>query len=91
MGEESPSIKKKRVEHIIELEDRDYADHWRSCCGCEIDRRAALFFSQMAISIILIGLCIVKLGMGGMSCEAETVYVSMLTSIVSYWLPAPRA
>ena len=85
----SSSIKKRQFEHRIELEDREYNDHWKSCC-LVMDRRAMMFFTQLLISLILMGLCVFELGNGGHTCERDTVYISILSAITSYWLPAPR-
>lgn len=54
----------------------------------DIDAKAALFFSQLAIAGAVLGLCIVKLAMSD-DCDTRNTYNSLLTFIVGIWLPTP--
>jgi len=83
----SPNIKKRQLEHKIELEDKKYNDTWQSCCF-EVDRRAIRFFSQLFISILIMVFCIVQL-VRNKTCESQQLYSGILTTIIGIMLPSP--
>ena len=64
------------------------ANVWRSCCW-RIDRRAVLFFTQLALTIPVIGFCFYQL-LQNEDCPAQTAYLNILTGLLGYWLPNPR-
>ena len=83
----SPNIKKRQLEHKIELEDKKYNDHWQSCC-MTIDRRATRYFSQLSIAILIITFCIVQL-IRNESCEGQALYSGLLMTVIGIMLPSP--
>lgn len=66
--------------------NEDQKNHiWRSCC-IEMDARALLFFSQLAISLTVLIFCLIRMVSG----DAEWAKMTA-TFIIGVWLPAPRA
>ncbi len=61
---------------------------WRSCC-VELDRRAVLFFSQLAISMILVLFCVIML-VFHQDCATFSKYSPLVTLLVGVWLPQPQ-
>ena len=83
----TPKIKKRELEHQIELEDKRYNDHWQSCCFV-IDRRATKFFAQLIISFLIMVFCIVML-IRNETCESQQLYSGILMTIIGIMLPSP--
>ena len=66
--------------------DKRRAYIWRSCCA-EMDSRALLFFSQLAISLVVLIFCIYEIAV-----VTESQWAKMTaTFIIGVWLPSPRA
>ncbi len=62
---------------------------WKSCCCCiEVDKRLFLFTARLAITIILMGFCMVQL-IHQSTCESQTLYTSILMTCIGVWLPSP--
>lgn len=70
------------IEHI----PRKYI--WRSCCLI-LDSRAVLFFSQLAISIIVVIFCIRQMIVLE-DPDAQKNYGILLSFMVGLWFPAPK-
>lgn len=62
---------------------------WKSCCFM-LDSRSVIFFSQLFISVLVMLFAIVMLFLTRDNCEAQHVYIALLSSIVGVWLPSPR-
>jgi hypothetical protein len=59
---------------------------WKSCCGCNLDKRAVKFFSQLTISLIVVIFSLYQLHK-----EKNTdIYLSLLTMILGVYVEAPR-
>jgi hypothetical protein len=59
---------------------------WRSCCGCNLDKRAVKFFSQLTISLIVVVFSLYQL-----HNEKNTdIYLSLLTMILGLFIDAPK-
>lgn len=61
---------------------------WRSCC-LTVDKRAALFISQLGVGITIIGFCIGML-ITNEDCATFSRWGPLLTFVVGVFLPAPR-
>ena len=61
---------------------------WKSCC-LTVAKRAALFFSQMGVSITIIGFCIGML-VSNPDCDTFSRWGPLLSFVVGVLLPAPR-
>lgn len=70
------------VEHI----PRRYI--WRSCCLI-LDSRAVLFFSQLAISVVIMLFCIRQMVVLE-DTDAQKNYGILLSFIIGLWFPAPK-
>lgn len=70
------------VEHI----PRRYI--WRSCCLI-LDSRAVLFFSQLAISIVIMLFCIRQMVVLE-DTDAQKNYGILLSFMIGLWFPAPK-
>jgi hypothetical protein len=66
---------------------------WKSCCGLMVDKRAIQYFVQVAIGSTVMFFCMMKIWHGGPNhvCTGEdiTVYISLLSAIVGFYIPAP--
>ena len=90
----------KRLVHSIEVEDKRLAvelrreeliadNVYKSCC-LVIDRRAVLFFTQLAMSVAtLVFSCWMLIRGEYLPCESSQLYVGLLTLILGWWAPAP--
>lgn len=82
------SVESSRARNLrIQREDRTYNDKWESCC-LTIDRRAALFFTQLSLGLITIIFSMVKLIYAAPN-ENTNVWVAMLTGTTAWFFPAP--
>jgi hypothetical protein len=61
---------------------------WKSCCGSIVDRRAVQFFVQLGVGSLVILFCIGKISLANEG-ENLTVYFSLLSAIVGYFIPSP--
>jgi hypothetical protein len=60
---------------------------WRSCC-IEMDSRALLFFSQLVITLFVLGFCVEQVvTLDESHSQWQRMTISLLCGI---WLPAPR-
>jgi hypothetical protein len=66
---------------------------WKSCCGQIIDRRATQFFAQIFIGVGIMVFCMVKICLAvplyGCDGEDTTVYFSLLSALVGFYIPSP--
>jgi len=62
---------------------------WRSCSGCQIDRRATVFFSQLGLSTILVLFSCYQLTQAE-DCHTQQTYIGLLTMCIGLFLPSPR-
>jgi hypothetical protein len=60
---------------------------WKSCCIL-MDRRAAVFFSQLGLCGIVVLFCMYQL-IHSVSCERDALYSGILTLILGIIIPAP--
>ena len=61
---------------------------WKSCC-LTVDKKAALFFSQMGVAVTIIGFCIGML-VSNPDCDTFSRWGPLLSFVVGILLPAPR-
>lgn len=80
-------IEREAQERIEELEFRRDV-MWKSCCGQVIDRRATQYFTQVVIGSIVMGFCMAKIYTAEEG-EDTTVYFSLLSTLVGFYIPAP--
>ena len=73
-----------------ETKEASRSNLWQSCCGCMIDRRATVFFSQLSIVMVLVAFCCYMLVQRDIECHEQNTYISLLTMVVGLFLPAPR-
>tara|TARA_R100001198_G_C5115979_1_gene141112 strand:- start:230 stop:511 length:282 start_codon:yes stop_codon:yes gene_type:complete len=59
---------------------------WKSCCGCNLDKRAVKFFSQLTISLIVVIFSLYQLHKD----KNTEIYLSLLTMILGVYVEAPR-
>lgn len=85
----SEDVELRKVEHQIEVEDREFNNLWRCCSGSVIDQRATRFFTQLLISLVVITVCVYQL-VSLDNCEAQSLYSGLLTMVIGVWLPSPN-
>ena len=61
---------------------------WKSCCGLELDKNAVVYFTQIGIICGIMIFAIYKLATDR-SCESQTVYLALLSSLTGLVLPGP--
>lgn len=66
---------------------------WKTCCGQIIDRRATQFFVQVMIGSGVMLFCMAKIWQAvpltGCTGEDTTVYFSLLSALVGFYIPSP--
>ena len=67
----------------------DNENKWTSCC-ITMDKRAVLFFSQLGISVSIMGLCIYQLITHHDNCDSNQLYSGILTMLIGIHLPQPK-
>ena len=78
-----------KTEHNIKIEDMKISAlieerKWKSCCF-QLEPESSMFFSKLTVSILVIILCSYQL-IYLKSCEFQSLYSSILSSIITYWL-----
>ena len=76
------------VQSVVKIiEDVNEVHVWRSCC-LDMDSRALLFFSQLLISLLVLGFCVHGVVvLDESNSQWQRMTISLLCGI---WLPAPR-
>lgn len=82
------TVRKKIINHRLEVEDNIYKNTWKSCC-MEMDRRAVQYFTQIVIICSCMGFSIYQL-LENDSCEAQQSYIGLLTLLIGILLPNPK-
>ena len=77
------------IKHRHAVEDAEKRNTWRSCCGKTIDRRAVMYFTQIAIISLTMLFTIYQLTTLA-SCESQSVYVGLLTMLLGILCPNPK-
>jgi hypothetical protein len=71
----------------LEIKQAEYdleEKSWRSCCF-QLEPKSSLFFAQLTISIMTIGLCTYQLIME-IDCSSRSLFSSILSSVIAFWL-----
>lgn len=58
----------------------------RTCCSGTSDARFARLILQMSISIGIVFMCLFKLSDDTLDCESSSLYVSLLSIVVGFYL-----
>ena len=61
------------VRHRIELEDKEFDTTWKSCC-LTLDKRAAIFFTQIIIIVLVMLFSVYQL-LSLSSCESQQAFL----------------
>jgi hypothetical protein len=93
MGEPGRSSTSKELkileqEHRFKIEDDKYKDTWKSCCII-LDRRAVMYFTQIAIMAGTMVFSIAQLYRNE-TCEAQQAYLGLLTMLIGILIPNPK-
>lgn len=62
---------------------------WRSCCFGDVNKQAMVFFTQIIVLAGFLTFCCAQL-VRLESCEAQTLYSSMITLTLGIICPNPR-
>tara|TARA_R110000782_G_scaffold138414_2_gene231018 strand:+ start:458 stop:811 length:354 start_codon:yes stop_codon:yes gene_type:complete len=84
----SAELKALEQEHRFKIEDDRYKDTWVSCCMV-LDRRAVMYFTQIAIIGGTMGFCIAQLYRNE-TCEGQQAYLGLLTMLIGILIPNPK-
>jgi hypothetical protein len=75
------------LEHQIHVENEENKNTWTSCC-VEVDRRAVVYFSQLAVLSGMMCFCIYQL-VELPRCEDQAAYLGLLTLCIGILAPSP--
>jgi hypothetical protein len=81
-------LEKMKVEHEIEMENRQAANVWQASC-MKFDRRCLIFMNQVFFGMTITIFCMFKLSNDELDVEIHMVYLSILTTIIGIFLPSP--
>jgi hypothetical protein len=84
----SKELKILEQEHRFKIEDDKYKDTWKSCCMV-LDRRAVMYFTQIAIIAGTMGFSISQLYRNE-TCEGQQAYLGLLTMLIGILIPNPK-
>ena len=84
----SKELKILEQEHRFKIEDDKYKDAWVSCCMV-LDRRAVMYFTQIAIMGGTMIFSIAQLYRNE-TCEAQQAYLGLLTMLIGILIPNPK-
>ena len=84
-------VEKLKVKDVIEIERAvlENENVWRSSCFTA-DKRAVVFFSQLSITISVIGLCMYQLVKHHDDCDSNQLYSGILSMVIGIYLPQPK-
>ncbi len=89
MSSETPlSLKRRRLEHKIEIEDLELENHYDCCIGKKTDKRVLIYLTQVGFGISVMTFCAAQLFIDD-SCDRTSIYLPLLTSVLAYFLPSP--
>jgi hypothetical protein len=83
---EASSLELRRLDADISREEEDSQNIWTSCC-VKLDRRAVQFFSGLAVSLIILGMAIVKILTNN---DGSGVYLNLVILILGIFSPSPQ-
>lgn len=82
----------KKVDHReIEMDFRRDT-FWKSCCNCVLDRRATIFFTQVAFGTVVIAFSMARITMiRPRDCVGDdpSIYLAMITLVLGWFAPQP--
>lgn len=73
---------------LKKIEEKEETYMLNSCCSVPSDKRLLIFVSSLMISLIVLVFSCYQLTRN-LGCNSDTVYVSLITSILSIWIPSP--
>lgn len=85
----SSRTRRVKLEHDLQREDQEYDNTWKSCCGHTIDRRAAVFFTSIGITAVLLGFSIYQL-LTNKDCRDQAPYIAIISAVIGVYLPQPN-
>jgi hypothetical protein len=88
IGENSPMINERMIEHKIHIEDENQKNKIDTCCGTVSDRRLLTFIATFSISLVVLLFSFIKL-LYAVSCEETNVYVGLVSVIVGFYIKSP--
>ena len=83
-------MEKIEIEDVVIHDDRKNDYELKSCCGQQSDRRLLNFIASLTISLIALLFACLQLTRN-LGCSADSVYIGIVTSIISIWVPSPMA
>lgn len=88
----SPMTRKRALTPLTRKERIEIGRHvrthvFKSCCF-EVDKRVLKWVSQVILTLIVAGLCVIKL-LTKESCEDTQPFIALLSILMGFWLPSP--
>ena len=83
----SASSERMMMAHNIEVENKLIDNNMRSCCY-DLDKSAVQYFTQVGVIVGIMSFCVYKLSTNE-TAEQQTIYMSLLSSLVGLVLPSP--
>ena len=74
------NLELEKIKESHKFEERQ----WKSCCF-QLEKESSLFFAKVLISMSVISLCAFQL-FNLKDCSYQSLYSSILSSVVTFWL-----
>ena len=84
----SPTIKRKRVDLELQLEEKRYENEYSSCCASsgKTDARLIRYISKTGISILVLTFAGIQLVRAGPCDSLVPFYTSLITMVVGSYI-----
>lgn len=65
--------------------------YWKSCCSRTLDKRATIFFTQVAFGVLVVGFSMGQI-IAIDNCDPagdSSIYISLITLVLGWFAPSP--
>jgi hypothetical protein len=87
--QDASEIEILNLRHKFQVEDQKNQNQWRSCCGRLLDKRAVVYFTQIALISLTMLFTVYQL-ITVENCEGQHVYIGLLMFLLSIITPSPK-
>lgn len=85
----SPTLKRKKFEVDLELQQERYENTYDTCCSGSTDRRLIQYASKLTISLIVLAFSCIQIYRAD-PCDGNLpLYSSLLTMVLGAWIKTP--
>ena len=83
------SIRKQRIQHEIDRQDKQFDTEYSSCCAKsgKTDKRLLDYGAKMTLSLLVLGFSFYQIIVNNDKCDPNApIYTSFITMIVGAWI-----